>query len=54
MVSNPDFKQSTLDVKDETNNWQIARDTMGEYYPTIKKCLRLDYALKGSDCKAID
>jgi len=54
MVSNPDFKQATLNVKDETNNWQIARDTMGEYYPTIKQCSRLDYALKGSNCKAIN
>ena len=52
MVSNPDFKQATLNVNDETNNWQIARDTMGEYYPTIKQCSRLDYAFKGSDCKA--
>ena len=54
MVSNPNFTQATLNIKDESNNWQIARDTMGEYYPTIKQCSRLDYALKGSGCKAID
>jgi len=54
MVSNPNFTQATLNIKDETNNWKIARDTMGEYYPTIKQCSRLDYALKGSGCKAIN
>ncbi|MDP2228171.1 MAG: hypothetical protein Q8J78_11925 [Moraxellaceae bacterium] len=37
----------------QDNNWRSASKVMGEYYPTIKRCNRLDYALKGHGCRAI-
>lgn len=53
MIADERFPQSALSVPQDSQ-WTSAQKVMGEYYPTIKRCTRLDYALKGSNCKAIN
>lgn len=53
MISDAGFAQSALNVPQD-NQWTSASRVMGAYYPTIKRCTRTDYALKGADCTAIE
>lgn len=52
MVPDASFSQSAMNVPAD-NKWTSANHVMKEYYPTIKRCSRLNYALKGRDCQAM-